>query len=858
MAWLARGAVVVCALVVAACGAKTPLEPAVDAGVLDARQPEAEQCNGRDDDLDGDVDEPFRDDDGRYVHPDHCGGCGRPCRPTGEQELAVQCTLLDDNPVCAATQCAEGYVPSTTGRCVDAFERLCLPCLEDGECGDFEAATCAHVGGEQRCTVGCELGCPEGYTCSSEQGVCVPEGGSCSCDPGEQFTLACALEDPEGNRCVGQAVCEDGSLSECAEPQEVCDEVDNDCDGMVDEPFRDERGAYIEDIHNCGECGVDCTESEVPEGDLKCGGDPFAPSCVLACPDAEDGIDPGDRIDADREIATGCECTVGSLDDQPGPVGASGQALDVNCDGADGIVVDSIYVATDGDDDGPGSPTRPMETVSAAVERAAESLDSDDPRPHVFVASGNYTETVELQNGVKIHGGYRRDFLALDPSGFRVELRAPSDTDAPGGAALVADGVGSSPTLVEWVTVQGSDATAPSAPAFGASLVNPGAQLQLRSMQVRSGDGGSGMPGADGDPGAQSATPAEQGAPPRAAIEDASHQCIEGEDNRVAGGEGGSNSCGGVDVSGGEGGSPGCPEFAQEQPPGQRGDNARGLTGGEGGTGGQDSEGPIEGRSCSQDVCCGLADFTVPSRFQGPEPGEPGQDGSPGEPGRACTDALGQFEEGEWVAGAASAGTAGNPGSGGGGGGAGGGAEIEWHDGDCEFRDGLGGGGGGGGAGGCGGRGGQPGTSGGPSVALLIRYTRNDGRRPSIEDVRIAPGNGGRGGDGGAGGEGGRGGGGALGGELPREEQSTPTLAGPFPGARGGPGGAGGAGGGGGGGCGGGSVGIWVTGAEVDTGPWQSENEFDLGRAGRAGRGGGGGAPAEDGATAGAMNVVVQ
>jgi hypothetical protein len=534
----------------------------------------------------------------------------------------------------------------------------------------------------------------------------------------------------------------------------------------------------------------------------------------------------------------------------------------VNCDGADGIVVESFYVAPDGDDMAPGSPTRPLQTINEAIRQAFASLATPDPRPHVFVASGTYTETLELMDGVKLHGGYRRDYLALDPDGFQVVVRAPADTTAPGGAALVAREVGANDTVVEWIQVRGLDATMPSAPAFGAMIVDPGPRLSLRQMEVRAGVAGSGANGRNGTAGSPPTAAAQTGAPPRGAIEDASHTCTRGMANVVAGGLGGQSTCDGTDVSGGRGGSPSCPTFAERQPSGERGRGPSGAAGGQGGQGGQDSQGPIMGVSCSVDVCCGLADFTVPTEFTGPQAGSPGRDGTGGMAGRGCMDAFGRFVDEMWMPATATGGTAGTPGSGGGGGGAGGGAEMEWFTTVCEFADGLGGGGGGGGAGGCGGQSGRPGTSGGPSIAVVVRQTSGRTTLPTFDDVVFAPSDGGRGGDGGGGGDGGLGGAGAFGGSLPRASRSTPTLAGPFPGARGGAGGNGGSGGGGGGGCGGGSVGVWLTGAGMTEPPeasrWRSDNTFDLGRGGQAGLGGGGAAAAADGAEGGAIDVVVR
>ena len=66
------------------------------------------------------------------------------------------------------------------------------------------------------------------------------------------------------------------------------------------------------------------------------------------------------------------------------------------------------------------------------MQRAFDSLSTPRPRPHVFVASGIYTESVEVPDGVLVHGGYRRDFLALDPVGFRVEVSFDPEPAAAG------------------------------------------------------------------------------------------------------------------------------------------------------------------------------------------------------------------------------------------------------------------------------------------------------------------------------------------------------------------------------------------------------------------------------------------
>ncbi|MBI5490875.1 MAG: hypothetical protein HY905_26320 [Deltaproteobacteria bacterium] len=852
-------------LAAAGCGAKTDLDR-MDAAPPDVPLPTDELCNGLNDDfdLDDEVDEDFRDELGRYIDDHHCGVCGHDCDVAVEHATETACLLVDEAPTCGARACEAGWTPSDTGRCVPWDAHLCLPCLDDGDCGGFPEAVCARLGGEARCSVTCEgpdSGCPDGYVC--DEGLCEPPGNSCSCDPGEFFTVSCNLELPDGTDCLGTAVCEDGVLSDCAGAEEICDGRDNDCDGDIDEGYRDEREQYTLDVHNCGACGVDCTETELPDGDLVCGGDPYGPRCVLLCAEATDGIDVGDHLDADLIIGNGCECLVGNLVDEAGPVHAVGEDLDVDCDGADGDVPNSLYVAPDGDDANPGSPMYPLATISEGVRRAAESLGTELPTPDVFVAAGTYVELVRVRDGVRLHGGYRNDFLGLEPDSFVTQVVAPDASDGPGGAALVLeDGAGATTTVVEGIHFRGTDAPAPGLPAFGAFFRGTGPRLALRNLEIRSGQGGAGNHGAFGSAGAAPPIVATAGEPPRAAVEDSFHGCLPEVSNVVAGGPGGSNTCEGAEVSGGTGGAASCPSFSAVQPSGSPGRaGPGGALGGMAGAGGWDCEGPTEGFPCPVDVCCGLADFTVPLEYELAGDGGNGSNGGNGTAGTGCSDAMGDLAGETWTPAIATTGTTGRPGGGGGGGGAGGGAQMTYYSTVCPYPDGLGGGGGGGGAGGCGGLGGSPGTAGAPSIGIVFVAGATPAA-PTFENVRILTGDGGIGGRGGGGGDGGLGALGGAGGEVPREERTTPPLAGPSSGGHGGKGGNGGPGGGGGGGCGGPAVGVWaLLGGAPDPGVAAAVAAGATvvpGHGGRGGRGGPGAAPGGDGADGVVMDVVVE
>lgn len=846
----------------AACGARSsPIFTPPPPVELTPPSQGLEVCNGIDDDLDGEVDEDYRNSEGFYLSNEHCGRCGNACEGSVPQAGSVACELRNAQPTCVATDCGAGYAFTDSGGCALETQSLCLSCLDDNGCGTLSRRVCAEIGGQKHCTLRCDGDiCPEGYTCNPDK-ICLPLGGDCQCDEGESYTVACRLATPSGSACQGTSTCNNGNASACLNAAEVCDEVDNDCDGVVDNGYVDARGNYSIKSEHCGQCSRDCTAIGT---DLTCGGDPFAPRCVQSCPDSADGLQVGDHLDADTLIATGCECRIASLTDEPGPVGASDSALDANCDGADGEVLNSYYVASDGTDAGPGSPSRPLRSLQEAVRRARASIESTalTKRADIFVAEGVYTEAFELHDGVRVHGGYRRDFRVQDSARYSTEIRAPLASTYIGGAVMYADNVGRTVTVLENLILRGLDAATVGGVAVGVVFRDPKSELRMMHVQVISGKGGEGTVGGRGSTGQAPTSEAGVGAAPTAAVETGFSQVcdISQSSNVTQGGQGGRNTCaavnGNISVSGGTGGSGRCPAFDQAVPAGSPGS---GMDPGAAGLGGVSGRGPIfRGTSCRQSVCCGPADIQIGPNYRQAQSGRSGADGSAGDNGLGCQDALGTFESEQWRAGSASSGGAGQPGSGGGGGGAGGGVEVDYITGSCAYADGIGGGGGGGGAGGCGGGAGQAGTSGGHSIAVLVQYSALPDSFPSFGHNQFLPGAGGRGGDGGDGGDGAFGGTGAPGLTLAASQLGTITFSGAFPGGRGGKGGTGGRGGTGGGGCGGGSIGIWITGAANPTAvtAWRSQNTFTLQSGGAPGVGAGGAAQA--GISAGSIDVIAR
>jgi hypothetical protein len=325
------------------CGAGTESCEGGRTRCASMNEPEAEACNGEDDDCDGQADEGTA----LPCYPDDVTGCTE--NDDGSFTCVGQCaTGVQDCAGGAQGECGGATVPTGDDGCTasgdTAYDDDCDGIIDDDcDCTNGDTQPC-YGGAESTLSVApCAAGT---QTCVAQKfGPCmgdrVPEQETCEndgvdddCDGQSDEIpnrgMACTDEAMEGVCHFGEYDCEDGAFG-CKTPAsstEQCNGLDDDCDGARDNGF-----LLLSDALNCGACGEECS------GELTCCGG----QCVDVTADEDHCGACGDPCGGG---ATCCDGTCVDTDMHADHCGACGEGCGAGRDCCGGACVDT-RVSTD-------------------------------------------------------------------------------------------------------------------------------------------------------------------------------------------------------------------------------------------------------------------------------------------------------------------------------------------------------------------------------------------------------------------------------------------------------------------------------------------------------------------------------
>ncbi len=191
-------------------------------------------------------------------------------------------TCVNECPVGYACKIIQAPGGDNVNACIDAFLNLCKPCTKHTECGKNnkcvswgkDGSFCGHL-----CSL--DSHCLAGYSCQDavdKDGKalgkqCKPKNGQCKCS---QFAINNEAETECSDKekfasCNGTRKCTTGGLTACDfdKKAELCNNLDDDCDGQTDEELCDDGK----------ECTVDKCKGGTCSNAPKTGGCQFSSKC---------------------------------------------------------------------------------------------------------------------------------------------------------------------------------------------------------------------------------------------------------------------------------------------------------------------------------------------------------------------------------------------------------------------------------------------------------------------------------------------------------------------------------------------------------------------------------------------------
>jgi hypothetical protein len=379
-----------------------------------------EICNGVDDDCDGQTDEPFAD------LGDACSAGVGECNRGGVQVCTVDGAATECNaaPGAPIVESCDGLDNDCDGQSDEDFTDLGDPCsVGVGACLRNGTRVCAPGGGSTLCNV--SPGAPSAEICDGIDNDCDNDtdegtsGGTCA--TGQLGMCATGLTQCQ----AGTPVC----VPNASPSTETCNSLDDDCDGETDEDNPGGGGACSTGVP--GICAPGAFQCE--GGALRCIADAAIPELCNGLDDDCDGIidngDPGGGGTCPTGQPGACavgtqHCQSGSLQCTPPVPGAElcDSGADENCNGQT--------------DEEPCDPCLPADTVSNTEQTKRTRLRlSETAQRDKVQTKGRFT----LPPGVTINPATETVIVRIrDGQGmaYQVTVPAGSFTASPSGKSF--------------------------------------------------------------------------------------------------------------------------------------------------------------------------------------------------------------------------------------------------------------------------------------------------------------------------------------------------------------------------------------------------------------------------------------